>query len=144
MHKAFEAFTSKMQASLEETPLPIEQEALKALQAAAALEADEVYSRRAVGESSCKFRLELTETINRDMSALSEENITLSEQSCDALLIQLFNRAVQPKLSDDGTGYTSVEEVRSDFADIREVDPNPNPNPNSNPNLSPNPNPNSN
>jgi hypothetical protein len=123
MHKAFEDFTSKMQASLEATPLPIEQEALKALQAAAAQEADEVYCRRAVGESSSKFRLELTDTINRDNSALLEENITLSEQSCDALLIQLFNRAVQPKLSDDGTGYTSVEEVRSDFADIREVVP---------------------
>jgi hypothetical protein len=38
MHKAFEDFTSikKMQASLEATPLPIAQEALKALQAAAA------------------------------------------------------------------------------------------------------------
>ncbi len=50
-----------------------------------------------------------------------EENIILSEQRCDALPIQLFNKAVQPKLSDDGMGYTSVEEVRSDFADIRDV-----------------------
>jgi len=124
MQNAIEFFTEKMKEDLKENPLPLEQEVLTAIHEAAKKEAFEVYNSRAVGDSGSKFRVELEEKINLETDKVKEENTHLSELSCEALLIQLFNKSIQPKLSsasdDSGKGYASVEELRADFAKVRE------------------------
>ena len=67
---------------------------------------------------------ELEDKMVLQNNKVAKENLTLSEQSCKALLIALFNKVIQPKLtctSDvGGKGYTSVEEIRLDFSKVRE------------------------
>jgi hypothetical protein len=124
MQDAIDFFTEKMKDNLKAMPLPLEVEELNAMQEAATKEAVGVYNSRAVGDSGSKFRKELEDKMVLENNKVAEENLTLSEQSCEALLISLFNKAIQPKLSSasdvGGKGYASVEELRVDFSKVRE------------------------